>query len=53
MRRGDEFDQFGRRAIDNEGDPISEENRLTRTVAKKVERKRDMIPKIQTRAGMG
>ena len=53
MMSGPNFDRFGRRAVDNEGDIISEENRLTRTIAKPVERKIDMVPNIQTRAGMG
>ena len=53
MRSGPEFDNFGRREIDNEGDMIPEENRLTRTVAKKVDRKREMGKIFEVPGRMG
>jgi hypothetical protein len=43
MRRGNDFDNFGRRMNDNEGNFISEESRLTRTNAGQ-RRRREMMP---------
>ena len=43
MRRGNDFDNFGRRINDNEGNFIPEENRLTRTNAGQ-RRRREMAP---------
>ncbi len=41
------FDPFGRRKVDNEGDDIPEENRLMRTSGRKGTTNREMRPMFE------
>lgn len=51
MRRGPDFDNFGRRMNDNDGNYIPESSRLSRTNAGK-RRRREMMPMFEASGRM-